>query len=124
MPNDNNLFALEAPFADVRPRPCLSSALARRGNRIRRARQTVLRLLGCGAKANARMTAVAEAHAADAGEGVQGVVAEELDELRLALNGLTCRVRNNSENIEYIAQAQRSSVDDLVSLEGTEPELE
>ena len=69
-------------------------------------------------------TAVAEARAADAGEGAQGVVAEEVRELRLALDALTCRVRNNSENIEHIAKALRSSADELVSLEGTEPELE
>ena len=109
MPNDNNRFALAAPFADLRPHRCLSSALARRGraNRIHRARQTVLRLLGSGAEATAITTVVAEACAAYAGEEAQGVVAEELRELRLGLDTLTCRVRNNSENIEDIAKALR-----------------
>ena len=69
-------------------------------------------------------TAVAEARAADADEGTQGVVAEESRELRLAPDALTCRVRNSSEDIEYIAKALRSSADELVFLEGTEPVLE
>ena len=59
-------------------------------------------------------TAVAEARAADSGEGAQGVVAEELRGLLLALDALTCRIRNNSEKIEYIAKELRFSADELV----------
>ena len=69
-------------------------------------------------------TDFAEARAADAGEGAEVVFAEELRELRLAIDALTCCVRNNNENIEYIAKGLRSSADELVLLEGTEPELE
>ena len=116
MPNDKNRFVFAAPFADLRPRRCLSSALARCGcaNRIHRARQTVLRLLGCVAEETAMTTAVAGARAVDEGEGAQGVVVEEVRELRLALYALTCRVRTTCENIEFIAKAICSSADELV----------
>ena len=93
IPNDNKRFALAASFADLRPRCCLSGALARRGcgNRMHRARQTVLCLLGCSAKATAMTKAVAQARAVDADEGTQGVFAEEVGEFHMALDALTFR---------------------------------
>lgn len=71
MRNDNNRFTLAVPFADLHPCRCLSSELARRGrdNRIHRARQTMLCLLGYSAEATAMTTAVAGARAVDAVEG-------------------------------------------------------
>ena len=126
MPNVNNRLALAAPFADLRPRRCLSSALAHRGlsSRMYHARQTALRLLGCDADAMAMTTVVVGARAAYAGEIAQSVVAEEFRELCLALDALTCRVRNDSENIEYIAKALCYSADESITLEGTDLELE
>ena len=44
-------------------------------------------------------TALAEARSVDAGEGAQRVVAEEVRELRFAIDALMRRVRKNSENI-------------------------
>ena len=69
-------------------------------------------------------TSMAESSAVDGGEGSQGIVAEEVRELRFALDELTCCVYMNSENIEFLAKALRTFADKLVLLEGTEHELE
>ena len=69
-------------------------------------------------------TSMAESRAVNPGEGSLGIVAEELRKLRFALDELTCRMPTNSENIEFIAKALRTFEDELVSLEGTEHELE